>query len=220
MDHWSLRQTPPTTLHLFEESNLRRITEIDRFTGGMIRDFFGPGMVVAIGNQTVICSGVTMGGKTAIEQYLLKMIWHMDNIQGEATNSKFVSLFLFGNLESYLDFSFLGNQISKGDQAHHNVLYYMGELSDQMGIDEIKVWPNFEGAVATTGYTYRAVGIDTAEVTDTRGDIIPIVHQFDRSRNLNRFVQKKRDTRWQIQAEALVKKNLAIVHEKGKRKPS
>lgn len=113
-----------------------------------------------------------------------------------------------------------GNQISKGDQAHHNVLYYMGELSDQTGIDEIKVWPNFEGAVATTGYTYRASGIDTADVTDTRGEIIPIVHQFDRSRNLNRFVQNKRDTRWQIQAEALIKMNLAIVHEKGKRKPS
>ena len=85
MDHWTLRQTLPTTLHFFEESNLRRITETDRFTGGMIRDFFGPGMVEVIGNQTVICSGVTMGGKTAIEQYLLKMIWHMDNIQGEAT---------------------------------------------------------------------------------------------------------------------------------------
>lgn len=85
MDHWSLRSTPPTTLHLFEESNLRRITEVDRFTGKMIRDFFGPGMVETIGNQTVICSGVTMGGKTAIEQYLLKMIWHMDNIQGESS---------------------------------------------------------------------------------------------------------------------------------------
>jgi len=178
MDHWSLRETLPTTLHLFEESNLRRITEVDRFTGGLIRDFFGPGMVDAIGNQTVICSGVTMGGKTAIEQYLLKMIWHMDNIQGEST--RMIDAGTVNHLRISLPSSLcLGNRISKGDQAHHNVLYYMGELSNQMGIDDIKVWPNFEGAVATTGYTYRSSGIDTGDVTDVRGEIIPIVHQFE-----------------------------------------
>lgn len=96
----------------------------------------------------------------------------------------------------------------------------MGELSNQMGIDEIKVWPNFEGAVATTGYTYRAKGIETEDVTDSKGEIIPIVHQFDRSRNLNRYIKNKRDTVWQMQAETLIKKDLTAIRVKGKKKPS
>lgn len=96
----------------------------------------------------------------------------------------------------------------------------MGELSDQMGIDEIKVWGNFEGAVATTGYTYRTKGIKAAAVTDTRGEVIPIVHQFDRSRSLNGYIKRQRDTRWQVQAEALLKMNLTVIQEKGQRKPS
>lgn len=194
MEHPTLKDTAPTTLHLFEESELRRITEVERFTGTMIRDFFGPGMVDQIGNQTVLCSGVSMGGKVAMEQYLLMMTWHMDNV--------------------------MGNRVGKGDQAHHNVLYYMGELANQMGIDLIQVWKNFRGAVANTGYTYRLAGMKKADVLDVDGNVIPIVHQFDRSRTLNSYIKKKRNTVWQPQAEALTGANLTIVLPKGAKKPS
>ncbi len=194
MEHWTLQNTAPTTLHLYEESELRRITEVDRFTGKMIKDFFGPGMVEHIGNQTVLCSGVTMGGKTAIEQYLLLMTWHMDNV--------------------------LGNRIGKGDQAHHNVLYYMGELSNQMGIDRIDVWKNFQGAVATTGYTYRQQGMKGTDVLDGKDKVIPIVHQFDRSRALNSYIKGKRATLWLPQAEKLTGENMTYVLPQGQRKPS
>jgi hypothetical protein len=194
MEHWSLQNTGPTTLHLFEESELRRITEVERFTGSMIRDFFGPGMIDRIGNRTVLCSGVSMGGKIAMEQYLLMMIWHMDNI--------------------------LGNKVGKGDQAHHNVLYYLGELANQEGIDDIQVWKNFRGAVANTGYTYRLEGMKKADVLDVDGNVIPIVHQFDRSKSLNSYVKTKRSTIWQPQAEALIGVDLTYVLPKGAKKPS
>ena len=194
MEHSSLVNTTPTTLHLFEESELRRIIEVERFTGTMIRDFFGPGMVDRIGNQTVLCSGVTMGGKIAMEQYLLKMIWHMDNL--------------------------LGNHIGKGDQAHLNVLYYLGELSNHEGIDIIQVWKNFRGAVATMGYTYQLEALQKGDILDVYGNVIPVLHQFDRSKTVYAYIKKKRSTIWQPQGEALTGANLTIVHPKGAKKPS
>ena len=171
---------------------------MERFTAKMMLETYGFGMPEQIGNQTVICSGVTLGGKVAMEQYLLLMIWEMDNYQL--------------------------NKNGKGDQAHHNVLYYTGQLHNQTGIDDVRSWRNFEGTVATIGDTYRGHFLEgdrkPPQVVDTHGNPVPIIHQFDRSRSLNAYFKYKRDKYWQKAAEEQVGMNLEYKPNPNERKPS
>ena len=124
-----------------------------------------------------------------MEQYLLLMIWDMDN--------------------------FMGNENGRGDQAHHNVIYYTGELQNQTGVDTVKVWQNFEGAVGTTGYTHKhSYGKEEnliTGVTDKNGALIPIVHQFDRSRELKDYFELHRDKHWKIEAERLTGEKMVYI---------
>ena len=114
----------------------------------------------------------------------------------------------------------MGNKQGKGDQAHHNVLFYTGELASLEGIDDIQTWKNFEGAVATTGYTYRATGeLRGAIVRDGQGNAIPIIHQFDRARPLMNYFQTKRAEKWLPLTEQLTGFKITMPHS-DQRNPS
>eukprot|EP00934_Nitzschia_sp_Nitz4_P009341 Nitzschia sp. Nitz4//scaffold18_size181773//107993//109416//NITZ4_001925-RA/size181773-snap-gene-0.263-mRNA-1//1//CDS//3329540041//9331//frame0 len=189
-EHPSMTGDMSRTLYFYAEAAERRIIETDRFTGKLIEEWYGPGMIEAIGNQSVICSGVSVGGQVAMEQYLLLMIWDIDN--------------LFGNTKG------------QGDQVHHNVIYYTGELGNQTGIDNVRVWQNFEGAVATLGYTYQQYYTTGQDVLLPDGSLAPIVHQYDRIKGMKQWFRQKKIKGWQAEAQRLTNHSMDFVPSKDK----
>ena len=126
-----------------------------------------------------------------MEQYLLLMIYEMDNIAGHG--------------------------LPKGDQAHHNVLYYTGQLEQQEGIDRVRIFANYEGVVGTIGKKpvgqppINLVLQNNNTVMGTDGGIVPLVHMFDRYRRLERVAKKKMLQRL---AEAEIYLNMTIDYKR------
>ena len=133
------------------------------WNGGWVRDCFGENVLTEMGNNNIICSGVSIGTMEAVYEYLRSMEDILLNTKKSqlSINSK------FPNCER--------NGV---DQGVHNVLVYKNMIKYLSIMSE-----NDGNVVNLQGKTAKVV---KKLVTNLKGDIFPIVHQYDRYPDLQK----------------------------------
>ena len=149
-------------LYFFEERSENTLNSKE--TAKWIKKLYGQrhseDFLQRFGNNVTLCSGTTIGTQLEIATYLKQMVIELNSSRRP-------------------DFP-------KGDQAHHNVLYYENKL--HLGADvQIQSFSNYEGIVATIGgKPYKGLQLvenndgESIVIDNDSGKAIPIIHQFDR----------------------------------------
>jgi len=138
---------------------------------------YGDGVADAFSKKPTICSGSTMGEQIAIEMYLRAMV-------GESDESKTV---IFG-----------------ADQGFHNYLYYSNKLVNTKAIKQILVQDQGFGIINNMGalrdkelsqwgngkivqQQEQSSSSSSNKILNWDGTISPIVHQYDRHKELSQW---------------------------------
>ena len=137
------------------------------WNGGWVKDCFGKSMLARIGNNYIICSGVSAGTIDAVLPYLDKMA-----AITTGTNRPDLPLHEFPRCER--------NGV---DQGVHNVLVHT------KGIRGLKVLGQAQGPVANMQAKVGQVRGDFS-VVNSKGDAYAVVHQYDRAPTLQRHLFK------------------------------
>jgi hypothetical protein len=163
-------------LYLFGENHAA--TRLGKSTKNRkwLRGAYGERVVKALADKPTICSGSTMGEQVAIETYLRSMVNEHDECRFRMAGS---------------------------DQGFHNYLYYSGKLENAAEtIRKIVVWEQGKGIVNNLGALrtrrlseWGAYNRTTRQVLQWDGTISPVVHQFDRDRDVFRMM-KDRHRHW------------------------
>lgn len=135
------------------------------WNSGWIRDCFGTDILARVGNNKIICSGVSMGDMKSVYDYLRLM----DDIvmaRGKASISQSAK---FPKCER--------NGV---DQGIHNVLVH------QQMIPGLKIWSHTDGPVANL--QAQKSRINSGKVFNQVGDTVAVVHQYDRRPDLQKLL--------------------------------
>jgi len=176
------RRTDPTgrsgLLYLFGESiEATNIGKSAQYNYRWIRQAYGVEVADALADKPIICSGATMGETVAIETYLRAMVAEADET---------------------------GTVLMGSDQGFHNRLYYSQKLANADSIHDIVVFDQGAGIVNNLA-ALRSKPLEewgngklvekTANgggfvVKNWDGTISPVVHQFDRHKDLARYFSR------------------------------
>eukprot|EP00804_Cyclotella_cryptica_P005342 CCRYP_017423-RA/>CCRYP_017423-RA protein AED:0.03 eAED:0.03 QI:394/1/1/1/1/1/3/123/599 len=165
-------------LHLFGENADAVRIGTSNYNRNWLITAYGKDVVEPYFEKPVICSGSTIGHQVAIEAYLRAMVAQFDS-----TNCK-----------------------SKGcDQGFHNYLYYSGQLGDESGevkargISKVTVHEQGRGIInnlaALRDKPLSEWGLYDAGrevVLNWDGSISAVAHQYDRDKEVNAVVKKKK----------------------------
>ncbi|KAL7562520.1 hypothetical protein ACA910_008227 [Epithemia clementina (nom. ined.)] len=190
------RKTDPTEksglLYFFGENmDASLIGHSVRFNYRWINAAYGLEVAQSLKAKPIICSGTTMGEKVAVETYLRAMVAEADET---------------------------GTVIMGSDQGFHNRLYYSNKLQNADQIHAIVVFDQGSGIVNNLAALRskkleewgngKLVEIDNYgkyEVKNWDGSISPVVHQFDRHKELSMYFtkvkQKKDFSKWKARAK-------------------
>jgi hypothetical protein len=133
---------------------------------------YGDDVLKLLQDKPTICSGSTLGEQVAMDQYLRAMINEWD--------------------ETHV--------LQKGaDQGFHNYLYYSNKLLNVQEIRSISVFEQGRGVINNLGALrdtkLRDLGLYSQEdnlVRNWDGSVSPVVHQWDRDRQLYHYTMDKR----------------------------
>jgi hypothetical protein len=146
------------------------------WNGGWVKDCFGENTLARIGNEKIICSGVSVGSRDLVLQYIKDMSDLVtDNMI--ATKEKFQAKNIVGRFPKC--------ERNGVDQGTHNVLVY-----SQM-IPSMKIFDQSSGPVANLQAKVAIVRANEGEVVNTRGERMPVVHQYDRFPDLQKRLFEK-----------------------------
>ncbi|GAX18312.1 hypothetical protein FisN_23Hh205 [Fistulifera solaris] len=141
-----------------------------------IQKGYGQRAIDLLAEKPTICSGSTMGEQVAVEAYLRAMVNEHDECNIRMTGS---------------------------DQGFHNYLYYSSKLRNTNAIRRLVVWEQGRGIINNLGalrtQTLSEWGIldpVSKEVYQWDGTISPVVHQWDRDRELHSYIWNKRHVAW------------------------
>mmetsp|Transcript_30004 Transcript_30004/g.92785 ORF Transcript_30004/g.92785 Transcript_30004/m.92785 type:complete len:522 (+) Transcript_30004:99-1664(+) len=164
------RSKKAPNLLLFAENRAVKTFGNCPFNGAFLRCFLSKPEVKKLANESVACSGSTMGSVPALKKYVERMVAQMDASQCSAAG--------FGD----------------SDQGYHNYLYHTGELDKLSGV-RVHLHEQGDGVINTIGAMngYRVPAhmkgpLDTKwKIRDPEGYILnndgtrsPVVHQWDR----------------------------------------
>jgi hypothetical protein len=127
------------------------------WNGGWVRDCFGNEILKEMGDNAIICSGVSIGTMGAVYEYL-----------------KLMEDILFFEKKSQLSVSAKFPECERNgvDQGVHNVLVHKNIIKHLSIMSERDGYVvNMQGRTAT---------VNNKQVSNSKGDIFPIVHQYDR----------------------------------------
>lgn len=180
------RNTDPTItsgiLYFFGESvEATNIGISAQYNYRWIRIAYGLEVANAVKEKPIICSGATMGEVIAIETYLRAMVAEADET---------------------------GTVIMGSDQGFHNRLHYSNKLANADRIHAIVVFDQGTGIVNNMA-ALRSKSLDEwgngqivtrlpdggFEVKNWDGSISPVVHQFDRHKELARYFSRTKGKR-------------------------
>jgi len=150
-----------TSLHVFEEWGGRTIQE-DRLNSLWVRSARGKEWLATIGDQHVINSGTTVGGKPAIEMYLRAMVAQWDD----------TLCTIYGCYQGHVNFLIHGDFLQGAPNLTKVVIHPQGT-----GV------ANSVGAMALyAGGSLREQGVVdnvTNAILNNDGRPSPVIHQFD-----------------------------------------
>jgi hypothetical protein len=150
-------QTMEEDLVFFEEGHALNYGKIN---AGWLRSQFGQKTFDRLGSRTTLCAGTTMGTPDALCCYLERVMQTIRRAKGQDQ--------------------------PRGDQAVHNVVAYE-ELRDAPF--SLRLCPNGAGPVYTLTQYVPPAEIRLSprgEVVNAEGDVVPIVHQYDRHPDIAR----------------------------------
>ena len=167
-----------------ENANATRLG-ISKKNQKWIKNGYGDATIQAVKDKPTICSGSTMGEQIAIETYLRAMVNEHDEAQVRMTGS---------------------------DQGFHNYLYYSSKLTGASTIRKLIVWEQGRGFINNMGALrtkpFKEWGCydpDKHVVYQWDGSISPVVHQWDRDKELHGWMngEKHREYNdwWQAQKQ-------------------
>lgn len=127
------------------------------WNGGWVRDCFGNEILKEIGDNDIICSGVSIGTMDAVYEYLQLM-----------------KDILFYEKKSQLSMSSKFPECERNgvDQGVHNVLVHKDIIK------HLSIMSESDGYVVNM--QGRTANVVNKQVSNSKGDIFPIVHQYDR----------------------------------------
>ena len=159
-----------TTLHVYEEWNGRPIKD-DPSNSRWIRAARGKEWLEKISENSIICSGTTLGGKPAIEMYTRAMVAQWDDTLCSLHGC---------------------------DQGHHNVLVHGGLLEGVPNITNVVHHAQGTGVANSVGLlalhaggSLRSQGhVDntTNLILNDDGSPSPVVHKFDKDEEMLAFI--------------------------------
>ena len=167
-------------LYFFGENREATRIGLSKQNNKWIRTAYGDVIGDALAEKPTICSGATLGEQVALETYLRAMVVEADET---------------------------GTVLMGSDQGFHNRLYYSAKLANAQTIKSISVFDqgtgivNNMGALRTkplaewgNGHIVKQDGEDY-QVLNWDGSVSPVVHQFDRHKELSQyfFKRKKKD---------------------------
>ena len=163
------------TLRLYEEnaspSSAAANIGASSYNSSWIRGAYGAAALEEVREKPVICSGSTLGEAVAIESYLRGMVQQFDRTKCKMKGC---------------------------DQGMHNYFYYSGGLDGASEIREIVVYKQGEGVVNNLAAMRNSPLRDqsvlqegTDLVMNWDGTASPVVHQFDRDKELSRIIQRR-----------------------------
>lgn len=140
------------------------------WNGGWVKDCFGNEALSKIGSQAIICSGISMGSMNVVYEYLGLMSGivsgHSSEAESKGFNGKFPTC-----------------ERNGVDQGVHNVLIHGGLVRN------VKIFSQSNGLVANM--QAKMARVDGQVVSNTQGDKVSVVHQYDRNPKLQSDLFKK-----------------------------
>jgi hypothetical protein len=184
-----------SNLHVFQGVQDKSIRDCG-WNSGWIKDCFGDNMVSQIGNQNIICSGVTGGSMDMIAEY----IQYMSEIIGGSILRSPLRTSLDKHNVPTKGIAFPGCERNGVDQGVHNVLVHNHVLTDnyiegnidilmnserggpyttgEEAIEQVFLWNNEHGYVANMQAKMNKIKENIVYNSDEKK--IAIVHQYDR----------------------------------------
>lgn len=135
------------------------------WNGAWVKDCFGDKILAEIGRNNIICSGVSIGTMDVVYQYLILM-----------------NDILMGRKESDISIGsrFPGCERNGVDQGVHNVLVHKNM------IEHLVIKSEKDGNVVNM--QGRTATVSQKTVTNSRGILFPVVHQYDRYPDLQKLL--------------------------------
>uniref|UniRef100_A0A7S1D6C6 Uncharacterized protein n=1 Tax=Cyclophora tenuis TaxID=216820 RepID=A0A7S1D6C6_CYCTE len=138
-----------------------------------LRNGYGAPVLDALRTKPTICSGSTMGEQIAMEQYLRALVNEKDESSIRMTGA---------------------------DQGFHNYLYYSHKLANVLAIQSLTVFEQGYGLINNLGALRKKPLSEwgnlynnrTHEVFNFDGTLSPVVHQWDRDKDLFHFLFKNK----------------------------
>lgn len=155
-----------------------------------LRNGYGRHVLEALRDKPTICSGSTMGEQVAMEQYLRALV----NEKDESTI-----------------------RMTGADQGFHNYLYYSHKLANVLAIESLTVFEQGRGIINNLGALRKKPLSEwgnlyngkTHEVFNWDGLLSPVVHQWDRDKDLFHFLFKNKfrqvQQEWEQRKQQMVK---------------
>jgi len=145
-------------LYVGMENNNYKIVD-ENYNSSWILDAYGEQVLNAMKNQQISCSGVTIGDVESIRSYIDLMI------------------------NEFLNFPFgkISNRIY--DQAMHNKLIFDKKIKN------LYLCQPFESPIATLGlFNLDKIPLEKKSIVNKDGSVIPIIHQYDRHKDLEKLL--------------------------------
>ncbi|VEU43121.1 unnamed protein product [Pseudo-nitzschia multistriata] len=151
-----------------------------------IRRSYGEDTLAAMADKPTICSGSTMGEQIAIETYLKALVNEWDETDIKMTGA---------------------------DQGFHNYLYYSGKLANSQNITKLVVWEQGKGIINNLGALrtkpFEEWGFynqETKQVYNWDGTLSPVVHQWDRDKDMHTHYMRTVFPQWKKSFEEKMRK--------------
>jgi hypothetical protein len=179
--------THATKGHLWFFGENTNATRLGKSTKNInwLRNGYGKAVLDFLREKPTICSGSTMGEAVAMEQYLRAEINEKAETEIRMTGS---------------------------DQGFHNYLYYSQKLANVDAILALTVWLQGWGIINNLGAlrtqplsAWGNYDPETHAVTNWDGSISPVVHQWDRDKELHNYQFRYRfrdlESEWNMKAK-------------------
>ncbi len=177
-----------TNFHIFNGVETITIEQCG-WNGGWVKSCFGERMLKQIGHNHIICSGVSVGTMDVVYEYINIMKEIMNGGKGLSQDVK----------QNYLKLGqspILFPQCERNgvDQGVHNVVIYNGYLEKLFETNKeslIKQWNQKDTPVCNMQAKVCQIRNSQMDVINTKGEIVHVVHQYDRFPELQKVLFSK-----------------------------
>lgn len=190
------RQTDPSAqtgvLYMFGENVDATRLGISKQNRKWLEVAYGDRVANLLADKPTVCSGATMGEQVALEMYIRAMVAESDD----------TGVVLVGADQGFHNYLYYSHKLKNADAIHSIVVFDQGQgLVNNMGAlrtKELSEWGN--GKIVQTVTKVGEINPRkqlSYTVMNWDGTISPVVHQYDRHKNLSDYFYKIKTSRYE-----------------------